>query len=97
MQLFIDVVASRYPDENLIMVVDAASWYKAGSLSLPDNLRLHFLPPYSPELKAQEPIWDELREKHFRNRVFDNLDTLEDQLVQALRANFKITEGNGYF
>ena len=85
MQLFIDEVARRYPDENLIMVVDGAGWHKAGSLQLPGNLRLHFLPPYSPELNPQEHIWDELREKHFHNRVFDSLDALEDQLVQALR------------
>lgn len=67
------------------MVVDGAGWHKAGSLKLPSNLRLHFLPPYSPELNPQEHIWDELREKHFHNRVFASLDALEDQLVQALR------------
>jgi transposase-like protein len=54
MQLFINEVASRYPHENLIMVVDGAGWHKAGLLKLPGNLRLQFLPPYSPELKAQE-------------------------------------------
>lgn len=85
MQLFIDEVARRYPDENLIMVVDGAGWHKAGSLQLPNNLRLHFLPPYSPQLNPQQHIRDELREKHFHNRVFDSLDALEEQLVQALR------------
>jgi hypothetical protein len=45
MQLFIDEVASRYPKENIVMVVDGAGWHKAGSLQLPGNLRLHFLPP----------------------------------------------------
>ena len=49
------------------------------------NLRLHFLPPYSPELNPQENIWDELREKNFHNRVFGNLDALEDQLFQVLK------------
>ncbi|WP_232230025.1 IS630 family transposase [Polaromonas glacialis] len=85
MQLFIDEVASRYPVQNIIMVVDGAGWHKAGALQLPDNLRLHFLPPYSPELNPQEHIWDELREKHFHNRVFGSLDALEDQLIQALK------------
>jgi transposase len=51
---------------------------------LPENLRLHFLPPYSPELNPQEPIWDELREKYFHNQAFDSLDALEDQLVEGL-------------
>jgi transposase len=52
---------------------------------LPDNLRLHFLPPYSPELNPQEHLWDELREKFFHNRAFESLDALEDQLVEGLR------------
>jgi len=42
MQLFLNEVARRYPHENLIMVVDGAGWHKAGSLKLPDNLRLYF-------------------------------------------------------
>nr|WP_198140735.1 transposase [Polaromonas naphthalenivorans] len=29
MQLFIDEVASRYPVQNIIMVVDGAGWHKA--------------------------------------------------------------------
>jgi hypothetical protein len=29
--------------------------------------------------------WDELREKHFHNRVFDGIDALENHLVDALR------------
>ena len=66
------------------MVVDGAGWHKT-EFKLPDNLKLHFLPPYSPELNPQEHIWDELREKWFHNIVFDSLDALEDQLVLALK------------
>jgi len=40
---------------------------------------------YAPELNPIEHVWDELREKHFHNRVFDSLDALEDQLEAALR------------
>lgn len=83
MQLFINEIASRYPQENIAMVVDGAGWHKA-DFKLPDNLKLHFLPPYSPELNPQEHMWDELREKWFHNKVFDSLDALEDQLVAAL-------------
>jgi len=68
MQLFIAEIARRYPDENIVMVVDGAGWHQSKSFALPENLRLHFLPPYSPELNPQEHIWDELREKHFHTR-----------------------------
>jgi len=85
MQLFIDEVASRHPNDNVVMVLDGAGWHKSRDFKLPDHLRLLFLPPYSPELNPQEHLWDELREKHFHNRVFDSIDALEDQLVIGLR------------
>jgi hypothetical protein len=42
------------------------------------------LPPYAPELNPIEHVWDELREKFFRNRVFESLDALQDQLALGL-------------
>ena len=86
MQVFLDEVALRYPNDNIVMVLDGAGWHKSQSFVLPENLKLHFLPPYSPELNPVEHLWDELREKHFHNRVFDSIDTLEDHLVDALKA-----------
>ena len=66
------------------MVLNGAGWHKSKDFHLPENLRLLFLPPYSPELNPQEHLWDELREKYFHNRVFDSIDALEDHLVAAL-------------
>ena len=86
MQIFRDEIACRHPNDNITMVLDGAGCHKSTEFQLPDNLRLLFLPPYSPELNPQEHLWDELREKHFHNRVFDSIDALEDQLVSALRS-----------
>ena len=85
MQLFITEIARRYPQENIVMVVDGAGWHQSKSFVMPSNLRLHFLPPYSPELNPQEHIWDELREKYFHNQAFDSMDALEEQLLVGLR------------
>lgn len=49
-------------------------------------MRLLSLPPYAPELNPVEHVWDELREKHFRNKAFDSMDALEDQLSAGLMA-----------
>lgn len=84
MQIFLDEIARRHPDDNVVMVLDGAGWHKSKDFHLPENLRLPFLPPYSPELNPQEHLWDELREKYFHNRVFDSIDALEDHLVVAL-------------
>lgn len=86
MQVFLNEISGRYPNENIIMIVDGAGWHKSRALALPENLKLHFLPPYSPELNPQEHLWDELREKGFHNKAFDSLRALEDVLVEQLLA-----------
>lgn len=87
MQMFLDEVAERHPNERIVMVLDGAGWHQSQSLTLPANLRLLKLPPYSPELELNpvEHLWDNLREKSFHNRVFDSLDVLEGHLETALR------------
>ena len=85
MALFLNEIARRYPQENILMVVDGAGWHRNQAMVVPANLKLHFLPPYSPELNPVEHLWDELREKHFHNRVFDTLNALENTLVGALQ------------
>jgi len=86
MQVFLDEVAARHPDQRIVMVLDGAGWHTGGELKVPANLRLLPLPPYAPELNPVEHVWDELREKHFHNRVFDSLDALEDHLETSLLA-----------
>lgn len=84
MQMFMDEVASRHVEENILMVVDGAGWHRSEELHMPSNLRLLFLPAYAPELNPVEHLWDDLREKSFHNRVFDSIKSLEDHLEYAL-------------
>lgn len=86
MRVFLDEIAARYPNENIVMVLDGAGWHKSKEIELAENMRTMFLPPYSPELNPQEHVWDELREKFFHNRAFDSLDALETHLEEALRS-----------
>lgn len=86
MQIFLDEVAARHPGQRIVMVLDGAGWHTGGELKVPSNLRLLPLPPYAPELNPVEHVWDELREKHFHNLVFDSLDALEDHLEASLLA-----------
>ena len=85
MQLFLNEVSARHPDEHIVMVIDGAGWHRSDNLKAPTNIYLLKLPPYAPELNPVEHIWDELREKFFHNRVFKSLDALEDHLMGALK------------
>ena len=86
MQIFLDEVGSRHPNNRVIMVIDGAGWHTGHELKPPPNIRLLRLPPYSPELNPVENLWDELREKYFHNKAFDSMDALEDQLQIGLLA-----------
>jgi transposase len=85
MQLFLNEVSARHPDERIVMVIDGAGWHRSAALEAPENIYLLKLPPYAPELNPIEHVWDELREKFFHNRVFKSLDALEDHLALALK------------
>jgi transposase len=86
MSIFLAEVARRHPEEFILMILDGAGWHRANNLTVPENMRLEALPPYSPQLNPVEHIWDEIREKWFTNEVFNSLVAVEDRLVEALVA-----------
>lgn len=86
MSLFLAEVAARHADEFIVMVMDRAGWHIAGQLEVPTNMRLVFLPPYSPELNPAEHLWQALREDCFANTVFHDLDDVENALQEGLAA-----------
>jgi len=90
MSLFLAEVAHRHADEFVFMVMDQAGWHIADALNVPPNMRLMFLPPYSPELNPAEHLWKAIREDCFANHVFADLDAVEAALtdgIASLEAN----------
>lgn len=79
-------LSSTYCGEEILLFCDRAGWHKSGELILPQNIHLHLLPPYSPELNPTEHLWDYIREqKGFNNHTFDSMDQLEDHLEEVLK------------
>ena len=66
MSMFLTMVSERHDNEFVIMVMDQAGWHIAAGLEVPPNMRLVFLPPYSPEINPAEHIWLTLRENSKR-------------------------------
>ena len=65
------------------MVVDGAGNHLSEELEVPVNIILQPLPPYSPELNPQETIWDEIREKIFKNYALKSMAEVNDKLDEA--------------
>lgn len=87
LQVFLEELARRHPDELILLVMDSAPCHRAGHnlLTIPHNIHLLFQPPYSPEVNPAERLWDELREKFFKNCVFRDMNAVTNQLVTALQ------------
>lgn len=83
MNVFLEEVSGRHPDEIILMVTDGAPCHRGGKLVTPKNIRLLFLPPYCPQLNPSENMWDEIREKFFGNTSFPSMNELEKHLVKA--------------
>ena len=81
---FLTQVSAAHATEFMLMVVDGASPHVSKGLVVPENIRLLRLPPYAPELNPQEHVWDEVREKEFPNRVFNDLSSVIHQLETGL-------------
>ena len=56
-------------DAHAVMMCDGAGWHDERALTVPDNVTLALLPPYSPELNPVERVWLYLRERFLSLRV----------------------------
>lgn len=81
---FLAQVSTAHAHDFIVMVMDGASSPVAKALVVPENIRLHRLPAYSPELNPQAHLWDEIREKEFPNRVFSDMSGVVRTLETGL-------------
>jgi len=82
-QIFLKTLAGRYRRQFILLFVDGAGNHHSDDLDIPGNVMLHLLPPYSPELNPQENLWDEIREKIFRNYALKSIDDVYAKLEEA--------------
>src|SRR5262249_16052622 len=75
-QAFLDVLARKFARQDILLVLDGAPNHRCGHLIVTDNITLLYLPPYSPELNPKENLWDEIREKIFKNYALKSMDAV---------------------
>jgi transposase len=83
-QAFIKVLSQKFARQDILLVLDGAPNHRRGDLVLPDNISLLFLPAYSLELNPKETLWDEIREKIFKNYALKSIDAVRAKLRQAI-------------
>src|ERR1700731_4314072 len=63
-QVFLTALSRKFARQDILLVLDGAPNHRCSDLALPGNISLLFLPPYS--------LWDEIREKIFKNSALIN-------------------------
>ena len=84
MNIFLKHLSERYPEDRIVLCCDGAAWHKSKALQVPENIRLFFIPPYTPEMNPIEQIWKELRKRGFRNEIFATLEKVIDRLCDVI-------------
>ncbi len=86
MNIFLKELSRHYPKDIILLCCDGAAWHKSGSLCIPPNIELFFIPPYTPEMNPIEQIWKELRKMGFCNEVFARLEKVVTRLCDTICA-----------
>lgn len=80
MNIFLQELSITMEGKPLILVVDGAGWHKSSTLLVPKNIRLVFLPPYSPELNPVEKLWEYIKNNTIKNKIYECIHELEKQV-----------------
>jgi transposase len=89
-------------ERKIYLVVDRHSIHKAGKVkrhltALGSKITLFFLPPYSPELNADEWVWKQVKQRIVRQSVHTR-DDLKRVALSALRSLQRMPEKiRGFF
>jgi transposase len=84
-QLFVETFAQAFPESLNLLLLDNSGAHTARHLTLPDNVRLVFLPPYCPELNPIERVWRDLKDA-LAWLHFPTLEAQQDYIATLLRA-----------
>ena len=76
MNCYLKELSGKYKDKKLNLIMDQAGWHKSKGLIIPKNIKIIFLPPYSPELNLVERFWKFIKREVLHNVVYETLDKL---------------------
>jgi transposase len=57
--------------------------YKSKQLKVPKNIKIEYIPPYSPELNPQERRFEDIK-KFLKNRIFKTIEELQNKVSEIL-------------
>jgi len=84
--VFLTELSRKYSNDYILLAMDRAGWHTSKGLAVPDNIRLIYIPPRTPEMNPIEQIWKEVRKRGFKNVLFHTIKCVIDKLCDTLNA-----------
>jgi transposase len=81
---FLELFASKYPEDLHIIQVDNGGFHSSLNLSIPENVLLLFQPAYSPEVNPIERLWGYLKEQ-LKWLRFEQIEELRESVGKELK------------
>lgn len=75
-----------------LLVLDGAGWHSSPRLTVPGNIVLLPLPPYSPELNPVENVWEFLRGNFLSHRVWETYEEIMEACCYAWNELMKMPD-----
>jgi len=85
LNLFLSEMSENLKNQEIILVMDGASWHKSVGLNVPWNIQIVYLPPYSPELNPVERLWHYIKSNTIKNKIYENLLVLEEAICECIK------------
>jgi len=89
MNFYLKALSNEYPNKKLMLIMDGAGWHHSKELMSHENIKIEFLPAYSPELNPVEKLWQWLRRHVCRNRLFCSENELVESLCEGIQKLLK--------
>ncbi len=85
-QLFLEEFSKQKPEEYKVLILDNGAFHHAKCLRIPPNIRLVFLPPYTPELNPAEKIWRTLKDA-IAMKAYPTIEALINSLQTIIQTS----------
>lgn len=88
--IYLEKLSEKFKDKKIVLIMDNASFHKSKKLKIPKNIKIYFIPPYSPELNPQERRFEDIK-KFLKNKIFKSLEELQQKVTDILFSYTKDT------
>ncbi len=80
---YLKQLSEKFKKDKIVLIMDNASFHKSKQLKIPKNIKIEYIPPYSPELNPQERRFEDIK-KFLKNKIFKTIEELEKKVNEIL-------------